>query len=213
MNGFRLHGFSLNFHAADIEIGKEVFRNRSAVAVLDRRIPFGIHTGNVTDIVFRNVVLYRHALSEVRQKGIDVDFIFQTGHIGQIGTRHKGSHGGGHIEGALLNLNGIIGEHILFRTADIVVEPAGQGEHEAYADDADTPSDGGDNRSSLFGKQIARGKREGCEPAHTGAIFPALLIFRFRLCGKRGRFRGYFFRGGNAFPRIRIAVRFDLPVL
>ena len=158
-----------------LRLQEEIIGNARAVAVHDLRIPRGVHILQICDVLIGEVVGRRHAVGKTGEEGIDIDLIVQLRHIGHILRRGKGGHHRGKIERALRNRNRVIGKHILFRLTDKVVEPVGERQHEANADNADTARNRRQNRAPFFGEQISCAESKRCEKAHAGTQL--LLLF------------------------------------
>ncbi len=125
----------------DPKIRKQIPRQRNAVSVCDRIVIILRHCVDIFEIIYflpryvgnivrTQIVRGRHPLRQLRQKRIYVDLIFDL--LSDIQFRsaaHKTRHRLRQIERRLIDLDRIIRQHILFRLADIIIEPVRKRQH------------------------------------------------------------------------------------
>lgn len=143
-----------------LKFAVNVVGNIPTVGILQRVIIGRIETVQIVDIVLRNGICIHRAVGELRQEGIDVNFIVELGNIHFFISGGHRIHNRRIVERHFVDLNGISGQHIFFRIGYVVVKSARQSQYERYANDADAARDGSDDGAAALGIQIACAQTE-----------------------------------------------------
>ena len=151
--------------------------------------------------VLGDVVGDGQPLRDLGEEGIDVHLVIQFGKVGHFSRRLQPRHDGGGVERGLLDLERVIGEHILFRLGDIAGKAGGERQHQADADDADAAGDGGDGGAPLFGQQVPARKAEGRPEGHARLIAALFRLLPALFAQRRGGL--LVFGGGVALFRFK----------